>query len=245
MNTLGKTENSKNNEQKNKANKIESMFNSIAKKYDLGNTILSFGTHNLWRKTLIKMHPKSSNLKVLDVCTGTGDLLPLLHKRFVGENEENVVGIDFSSDMLDQSRVKYPMFKVEKGDAQNLPYADDSFDVTSVAFGVRNYTDLELGLNELYRVLKPGGSALILEFGQPNIPVFSILYKFYSKYIMPLIGGIVTGNREAYTYLPNTAKEFPCREEFLEKLSEAGFSKNRYKSLTLGIAYAYHAKKEL
>lgn len=244
MNTLSKREISKNEDQKTKAVKIESMFNSIAKKYDLGNTILSFGTHHLWRKTLIRMLPKALNLKVLDVCTGTGDLLPLLYKRFSSSDTENVKGIDFSSDMLAESRIKYPEFKVEKGDAQALTYNDNSFDITSVAFGVRNYTDLELGLSELYRVLKPGGSALILEFGQPKIPIFSSLYKFYSKYIMPLIGGLVTGNKEAYTYLPNTAKEFPCREDFLEKLNSAGFSKNKYKSLTLGIAYAYLATKE-
>ncbi|MCL4160322.1 UNVERIFIED_CONTAM: hypothetical protein GTU68_067102, partial [Idotea baltica] len=177
------------------------MFDSIAKKYDLGNSVLSFGTHFIWRKQLLSMLPKAIDKKVVDICTGTGDLLPILSKRFSGGNSENVIGLDFSANMLSVCREKHSEFKVIQGDALNLPFEDNSFDVASVSFGVRNYADLEIGLSEIYRILKPGASVLILEFGQPKVPVFSSFYKLYSKYIMPIIGGFITGNRDAYEYL--------------------------------------------
>jgi demethylmenaquinone methyltransferase/2-methoxy-6-polyprenyl-1,4-benzoquinol methylase len=220
------------------------MFNSIAKNYDLGNTVLSFGIHHYWRKVLVRLLPKSNNLKVLDICTGTGDLLPLLEQRFAEHHPEQVQGIDFSDAMLDRSRSKYPKYKVQQADALALPFGADLFGLASVAFGVRNFAILQDGLREAYRVLKPEGYFLVLEFGQPKIPIFSQVYQFYSKHIMPIIGGLVTGNRQAYSYLPETAKQFPCGTDFGDELKQAGFSVLKIKSLFFGIAYAYLAQKK-
>lgn len=219
---------------------VQRMFAEIAPRYDMANTVLSFGIHHLWRKALINMLPEASNKKVLDLCTGTGDLLPLLNKRF-----GNAVGADFCLPMLEQANEKKlsARFDLIQADALNLPFAESSFDIVSVAFGVRNFENLEKGLSEVYRVLKPGGSALILEFGQPKNRLFSALYNFYSKHFMPLLGGLISGNRTAYEYLPETAAAFPCRENFEAVLRKAGFTSTKYKTLTFGIAYAYCAEK--
>jgi demethylmenaquinone methyltransferase / 2-methoxy-6-polyprenyl-1,4-benzoquinol methylase len=223
---------------------VQGMFNSIAKNYDLGNTVLSFGVHHYWRRVLVNLLPKSENLNVLDICTGTGDLLPLLEERFAENHPEKVQGIDFSDAMLDRSRIKYPKYSVQQADALALPFEANVFDLASVAFGVRNFAVLQEGLKEAFRVLKPQAYFLVLEFGQPKIPIFSQIYKFYSDHIMPIIGGLVTGNRQAYSYLPETAKQFPCGAEFGKELEQAGFRVLKIKSLFFGIAYAYLAQKK-
>jgi len=129
-----------------------------------------------------------------------------------------------------------------QGDGLSLPFASQSFDLITVAFGVRNFERLDQGLAEFKRVLKPGGRLLVLEFGQPSNAVFGALFGFYSRFLMPLIGGILTGNRAAYAYLPRTAAHFPCGESFVQILEEAKFSDVHYQALTYGIAYAYSAK---
>lgn len=242
-NTSSFTEEVLNSNQKERSQAVQSMFDSIANRYDLGNTVLSFGFHYLWRKVLVGLLPKAENFRVLDICTGTGDLLPLLAKRFSASNPNLVEGIDFSNSMLECSRKKYPEYKVQQADALNLPHDKETFDVASVAFGVRNYANLSEGLKEANRVLKTGGHLLVLEFGQPKFALFNILYSFYSKHLMPIIGGLITGNREAYSYLPETAKAFPCNLEFGKELELAGFEVVKIKPLFLGIAYAYLAKK--
>jgi demethylmenaquinone methyltransferase/2-methoxy-6-polyprenyl-1,4-benzoquinol methylase len=130
-----------------------------------------------------------------------------------------------------------------QADALQLPYADASFDIVTVAFGVRNFERLSDGLQEIRRVLKPGGTLLVLEFGQPRGALFGALFRFYSRWCMPVIGGIVTGNRAAYEYLPATSSQFPCREAFVEILSRAGFSAPSWKGLTFGIAYIYQCTR--
>ena len=216
---------------------VRQMFASIASRYDLANTVLSFGIHHLWKRDLVSRIPKGSN--VLDLCTGTGDLLPLIKNR-----QANVIGADFCAEMLEIAKQRYDM-PVQQADALNLPFKDGEFDVVTVAFGVRNLESLTKGLQEMFRVLKTNGKLLVLEFGTPKLPIWKQLFQFYSKVIMPRIGGFLTGNRYAYEYLPETSKNFPCREQFINLLKDCGFTNAEYKTLTGGIAYIYEADRPL
>jgi demethylmenaquinone methyltransferase/2-methoxy-6-polyprenyl-1,4-benzoquinol methylase len=222
---------------------VRTMFGSIAQRYDLTNSVLSLGIHHAWRRALINLLPVSTNHSVLDLCTGTGNLLPLLQKRF-----GPVVGADFCMPMLIAGKNRFAgsgkeVFPVAQADGLSLPFAENTFDIVTVAFGVRNFEKVEVGLGEIRRVLKTGGHLLVLEFGQPKIPVWAQFYQFYSKHIMPLIGGLLTGNRHAYTYLPQTAKNFPCGDAFKALLERCGYSTIKAKSLTGGIAYVYDGQK--
>lgn len=222
--------------------KVAEMFNRISRRYDLANSVLSFGIHHLWRRSLVRMVPKSQSLQVLDLCTGTGDLLPILKARF-----GTVTGADFSIGMLkagEQRRIGNTKFDVVQATALKLPFRPESFDIVSVAFGVRNFEDLRSGLREIARVLKPGGNLLVLEFGQPK-GIFGKLFKLYSTYIIPIIGGFLTGDRQAYEYLPKTSATFPCAKDFEIILKECGFVPQLSKPLTGGIAYAYCAQKKM
>ncbi len=220
------------------------MFGSIAGRYDVTNSVLSFGIHHLWRRALIRSIPPLTNGLALDLCTGTGDLLKPLAKRF-----GRVVGADFCLPMMRHGVEKAAaagsgFLGYAQGDAMRLPFADAVFDVVSVAFGVRNFEDRHRGLREIFRVLKPGGHALILEFGQPKNFFMRAGYQLYSKWGMPVIGGALTGNKDAYSYLPETAKEFPCGEDFCALLRECGLQPKNTRALTGGIAYMYAARKE-
>lgn len=220
---------------------VNAMFGSIAGRYDLTNTVLSFGTHHLWRRTLLGLTPPDPKARALDLCTGTADLVPPLKRRF-----GPVTGADFCLPMLQVGQRKLAPGARERlvqSDALNLPFADGSFDVVTVAFGVRNFENLEKGLSEIRRVLAPGGRLLVLEFGQPDGAIFGPLFKLYSDHIMPLIGGLLTGNRAAYQYLPRTAGSFPCREAFMQILSDCGYAPKRCRALTFGIAFAYLAER--
>lgn len=227
-----------------KASRVREMFDSIAHRYDLGNSVLSFGIHHYWRKRLLALVPDSAQAAALDVCTGTGDLLPALRKKF-----GKVVGVDFCLPMLvcasRKSAIQMSNATLLQGDGLRLPFAENTFDCITVSFGVRNFANLQQGLAELLRVLKPGGSLLVLEFGQPTLPLFSHLYRWYSVWIMPRIGGLVTGNAAAYTYLPETARVFPCGDQFGGILRSTGFQPKKTLALTGGIAFAYHAEKPL
>lgn len=226
-----------------KAKAVQGMFASIAQRYDLGNSVLSFGVHYYWRRRLMALCSRDSSGLALDVATGTGDLLPLLAKRFTTQ----VVGLDFCLPMLragqHKSAIESSGAIMLQGDGLALPFADNVFENVTVSFGVRNFADLQRGLSELARVVRPGGRVCILEFGQPRIPVFAQLYQWYSAKIMPFIGGLVTGNRAAYVYLPQTAKEFPCGPAFEDCLKKAGLRIMKTLSLTGGIAFAYAAEK--
>ncbi|MBN8549412.1 MAG: ubiquinone/menaquinone biosynthesis methyltransferase [Deltaproteobacteria bacterium] len=219
------------------------MFGSIAHRYDLTNSVLSMGIHRFWRRVLVQQLPTSKDALVLDLCSGTGDLVPLLERRF-----GTTFAGDFCFPMMSSGRAKFrsQRFSIPRfvqSDALRLPFADASLDIVSVAFGVRNLENLDKGLQEMRRVLKPGGHLLVLEFGQPRGYFFAPLFRFYSAFIMPLIGGLLTGNLRAYTYLPKTSREFPCAEAFSAILQKAGYEDARYRSLTGGIAYAYCARR--
>jgi demethylmenaquinone methyltransferase/2-methoxy-6-polyprenyl-1,4-benzoquinol methylase len=220
---------------------VRQMFSSIAPRYDVTNEVLSFGVHRLWRRVAVKASGARPGHKVLDCATGTGDLA-LAFKRTVG-GEGSVLGTDFCQEMLIPAPAKAARegleVKFEVADALALPYADDSFDVASIAFGIRNVDDPVRCLKEMARVVKPGGRVVVLEFGQPSGP-FGALFRFYSRYIMPAVGGLLTGNRAAYQYLPKTSANFPAGQRFVALMEQAGcFSERQARPLTFGTAYVY------
>jgi demethylmenaquinone methyltransferase / 2-methoxy-6-polyprenyl-1,4-benzoquinol methylase len=221
--------------------KVRNMFADIADDYDRINSILSFGVHNAWRKKTVKESGAKPGHRVLDCATGTGDLA-LEFKKTVG-HEGYVLGTDFCKEMIEHAPGKAADKKLvvefEVADAMNLPYEDDSFDISSIAFGIRNVDDPKVALEEMARVVKPGGRVVVLEFGQPN-GLMKHPYNIYSKHIMPAVGGWISGNREAYTYLPETSARFPAGDKFLSLMEETeAFSSQRAVKLTGGIAYVY------
>jgi demethylmenaquinone methyltransferase/2-methoxy-6-polyprenyl-1,4-benzoquinol methylase len=217
------------------------MFAEIAPSYDTTNTVLSFGIHHLWRRHTVKSSTASEGDAVLDCATGTGDLA-IAFKKAVGDSGR-VVGTDFCKEILDLAPAKAEseglqiQWQVE--DAMNLSFEDDTFDLASISFGIRNVDDPVKALRSMSRVVKPGGRVLVLEFGQPN-GIMKPFYGFYSNVVLPAVGGMISGKRDAYDYLNETAGEFPCRDEFLEFMDEAGtFSESSYESLTGGICFLY------
>jgi demethylmenaquinone methyltransferase/2-methoxy-6-polyprenyl-1,4-benzoquinol methylase len=217
------------------------MFSSIATRYDVTNEVLSFGIHRLWRRAAVRYSGAKPGDSVLDCATGTGDLA-LVFKRKVGPSGR-VVGTDFCPEMLQSAPAKAQkeglQVEFQVADAMALPFADATFDVASIAFGIRNVDDPVKCLKEMARVVKPGGRVVVLEFGQPQ-GLFGALFRFYSKTIMPAIGGLLTGNRAAYEYLPRTAAAFPAGERFLQLMDQAGAYRERVaNSMTFGTSYVY------
>ena len=221
--------------------KVKNMFADIADDYDRLNSILSFGVHYFWRDKAVKLSGAQPGSRVLDCATGTGDLA-LEFKEKVGP-EGYVKGTDFCAEMLqyapDKAAQKNLSVDFEVADVLNLPYDDNEFDIASIAFGIRNVDDPVKGLRELARVVKSGGRVVVLEFGQPR-GIVKYPYELYSQYIMPAIGGWISGNREAYTYLPRTSARFPAGDKFLQLMEEAdAFESKQAHKLTAGIAYIY------
>jgi demethylmenaquinone methyltransferase / 2-methoxy-6-polyprenyl-1,4-benzoquinol methylase len=220
---------------------IKNMFAGISNRYDLMNDILSLGIHRLWRRTLMKNIKMGKVSKVLDCATGTGDLAFAL-KKYYGNNTR-VTGTDFCTEMLDIAieKSKKNMLDVEfkYADVCDLYFKDSEFDLATISFGIRNVDNLTKGISEMARIVCNGGIVAILEFGQPK-GIFRRFYDIYSKKVMPKIGKIFAKSENAYTYLPQTASDFPCREKFIEIMNSTGcFKKTYYKSLSCGIAYIY------
>ncbi|RYZ38344.1 MAG: bifunctional demethylmenaquinone methyltransferase/2-methoxy-6-polyprenyl-1,4-benzoquinol methylase UbiE [Myxococcaceae bacterium] len=220
---------------------VRQMFSSIAPRYDVANEVLSFGVHRLWRRTAVKLSQAKEGSQVLDCATGTGDLA-LAFKRKVGTTGR-VVGTDFCPEMLESAPAKAAKagleveFQVQDAMALTLP--DNSFDVASISFGIRNVDDPVKCLQEMARVVRPGGRVVVLEFGQPTGP-YGVLFRFYSKTVMPTVGGLLTGNRAAFQYLPRTAAAFPAGERFLSLMDQAGaYSERAAHPLLFGTAYVY------
>lgn len=223
------------------------MFNRIAGNYDFLNHLLSFSIDKKWRKLLCAevesfrqsfQHSKSP-IQILDVATGTGDVAFMLNK--LGNCE--ITGLDLSEEMIKQARKKSLNRGVEMdfitGDSENLPFEQNRFDCLTVAFGVRNFEDLNAGLNEFSRVLKKGGLVCILEFSKPEKGVFGSLYMFYSKRILPLIASLFSREPRAYQYLPESIYAFPHGQQMLELMQDAGFYSCSQKRLSKGIASLY------
>lgn len=228
-----------------KAEQVRSMFNDIAANYDRANTVMSVGIHHLWRRTLVNWSGAKAGDRVLDCATGTGDLA-IAFKQRVGPTGV-VVGTDFSEGMLAPAPAKAALrdldIKFEQADVTKLPYADASFDLSSISFGIRNVEDPVRGLSELARVVRPGGTVMVLEFGQPRIPGFRELYNFYSRHLLPKVGGWVTGRRAAYEYLQDSSAQFPCREGFVQLMNQTGrFASVEFKPVSFGIAYLYKGR---
>lgn len=232
------------NTDQSKKTEVEDMFDNIAPKYDLLNHVLSMKIDVLWRNTLVKWMNKDAPKLVLDVATGTGDLAIAVQK---GTGAE-VVGLDLSQQMLNVGIDKIKKINLDqkismqKGDAENLPFEDNKFDAVSVAFGVRNFENLEKGLAELRRVVKENSSVYILEFSKVE-GFLAPFYMFYFKNILPQIGKLVSKDNRAYTYLPDSVNAFPFGEKMKQILLETGFKKVEYKKLSLGIATIYKATK--
>ena len=224
---------------------VQAMFNSIAGRYDLLNHLLSMGIDRGWRKKLVKLMGDDKPLRILDLATGTADLAIAAVKL----HPENITGIDIAEEMLAIGQAKVDKLGLShtitllKADSENLPFGDEEFDSAMVAFGVRNYENLPKGLSEMCRVLKPGSRAFILEFSKPQKFPVKQLFGFYSRFILPSIGRLVSKNSTAYTYLPESVAAFPQDDHFLEIMRNAGFSKAEYISLSFGITNLYIGKK--
>ena len=217
------------------------MFASIAPKYDTTNAVLSLGIHALWRGAAVRLSGARAGQQVIDCATGTGDLA-LAFKQAVGKSGQ-VIGTDFCAEMLvpapEKARRAGLSIEFKVADALALPFADHSFDIASIAFGIRNVDDPVQCLRELGRVVRPGGRVVVLEFGQPQ-GAFGALFRLYSRVVMPAVGGLLTGNRAAYEYLPKTSAKFPAGDQFLALMDQAGvYSERRATPLTFGTAWVY------
>lgn len=234
------------NQQSGKKEQVAAMFNNIAKRYDFLNHFLSLGIDKIWRRKAINCLKDISTKYILDVATGTADLAI----ESLRLNPEKVVGIDISDQMLEYGIQKIKKKNLEhiiflqKGDSENIPFTEYSFDAITVAFGVRNFENLDKGLSEMYRVLKPKGRAVILEFSKPHKFPVKQFYTFYFKVILPLIGRVISNDKSAYTYLPDSVMQFPEKDDFINKLKSIGYTSCSYKSLSFGIATIYIGNKE-
>ncbi|MEA2237631.1 MAG: demethylmenaquinone methyltransferase / 2-methoxy-6-polyprenyl,4-benzoquinol methylase [Thermoanaerobaculia bacterium] len=218
--------------------RIKTMFGAIAGRYDRANTVLSGPIHHLWRRTAVRWSGVQSGNTVLDCATGTGDLA-IAFKKAAGANGR-VVGTDFTPEMIELARRKAQDITFEVADVTALPFEDDSFDVASISFGIRNVGDPGKGIAEMARVVRPGGRVIVLEFGQPSNRLASSLYNSYRRHFLPRLGGAVTGERSAYEYLESSAAKFPCGDEFVAMMRDAArFISIDVKPLTFGIAYLY------
>ncbi len=234
------------NDEATKKEQVATMFDDIAGKYDFLNRFLSVGIDIRWRKKALKQLDSIDPKKVLDVATGTADVAIMAAKKFP---ECNFIGIDISEGMLTVGRQKVTKLGLEQrislhlGDSETIKFADNSFDAVTVAFGVRNFEHLEKGLSEIYRVLKPGGKMVVLEFSKPATPGVNGLYNFYMKLITPTVGKIVSKNKVAYAYLDESIRKFPEGIAFLDILKPIGFTNTYLKKLSLGICSIYCGTK--
>ena len=225
---------------------IAAMFDRISPKYDALNHLLSLNIDKMWRRKAAKAVSRSCPKTILDLATGTADLAIALAKH---NPQAHIIGMDISEKMLEIGKEKVAKKNLENqielqvGDAASLPFEDARFDAVTVAFGVRNFEDLDKGLSEISRVLKPGGQAVILEFSMPERFPVKQLYRFYFKRLLPFIGRIISKDKGAYTYLPNSVEKFPEPEAFSRSLASFGLGKCQTKQLTMGIATLYIAEK--
>ena len=226
----------------NKTLRVENMFDRIAPKYDFFNRLFSLRIDLLWRKSLVKWMQSDDPKQILDVATGTGELAIALWKNF----RVKITAVDLSQEMLNLADKKIKELgadiTIQKANAENLPFESNKFDAVSVGFGVRNFENLEKGLSELRRVVKENGNVYILEFSKME-GVLSPLYNFYFRKVLPFLAKIISGEKEAYVYLPDSVQNFPCGERMKNILLDLGFSKVEYKKLSLGIVTIYKAKK--
>jgi len=228
-----------------KKEEVAQMFNNIAHRYDFLNHFFSLGIDKLWRKKAIRILGEIQPKKIIDLATGTGDLAFTALRL----NPDHISGVDISQGMLDKGKEKAKSRGVEDkvsfilGDSENIPFEDNTFDGAMVAFGVRNFENLDKGLAEINRVLKPGGRCIVLEFSKPTLFPVKQVYWFYFNAIMPTVGKWFSKDSRAYTYLPESVKAFPDGKAFLDRYEQAGFKSGRQKKLSGGIASLYIGEK--
>jgi demethylmenaquinone methyltransferase/2-methoxy-6-polyprenyl-1,4-benzoquinol methylase len=226
--------------------RIAGMFDAIAPRYDLLNHTLSAGMDRGWRNAAVEALGLQPGSRVLDLCTGTGDLAIAMVRRTSGAH---VVGVDFAGRMLALAREKVRAAKLEdvihlvRGDATSVPLATGSCDAVTIGFGIRNVAEPDRALREIARVLRPGGRLAILEFGEPVIPGIRTLYGWYFKYLLPAVGRLVSRHDSAYSYLPASVRSFPPPDEFARSIAAADFSRVSPVPLTSGIVYLYIAER--
>jgi demethylmenaquinone methyltransferase/2-methoxy-6-polyprenyl-1,4-benzoquinol methylase len=224
------------------------MFDRISARYDLLNHLLSFGQDIRWRKKMLRFIPEKDAPEVLDIATGTGDQAISIVRARPGIR--HVTGIDLAKMMLEKGREKInklglsDRIVLKEGDACALKFSDGSFDLATISFGIRNVEDLDRALGEIFRVLRPGGKLLVLEFSLPSNSVIRSFYLFYFRYILPLLGGIISGDRSAYRYLNRTVETFPFGSDFCNFLERAGFVEVTARPLTFGVATIYQGRRE-
>ena len=235
------------NEEQSKKEQVEQMFDNIAPTYDRLNHIMSLNIDRVWRRRVMRIVRRAKAHKIMDVATGTGDLAIAMAKCV---DRTQILGVDLSEEMLAVARRKVEKQGLEerimlaKGDAENLDMVStESIDAATVAFGVRNFENIERGLTEIYRTLKPGGKLVVLEFSMPKNRVVRWVYSQYAHRLLPRIGGMISKDKQAYTYLPDSVEEFPSPERFAEILRGVGFKSVKRRSQSFGIAYIYDATK--
>lgn len=230
-----------------KAGRTLRHFNRVATKYDFMNTLLSFGIHYLWKRIAIEMLHLKPGDRVIDVCGGTGDLAVLAARSV--DLSGKVIIYDINRKMMQVGRAKrnQPALRnrIEfiQGNAESISFPEDTFDSAMVGFGIRNLTHMDLGFKEMHRILKPGGRIMCLEFSKPTAPLFRWLYDIYSFYVIPFLGKVLVGSRQAYLLLPESIRMFPVPEELSALLRDIGFHKVSYRRLTNGIAVVHVGEK--
>ena len=233
------------NSSKGKKEQVAMMFDNISANYDGLNRVISFGIDISWRKKVVQLVSKNNPKQILDIATGTGDLAIMMSQL----NPDKIIGLDISAGMLDVGKRKIANVNLSDkidmvvGDSENMPFDDNTFDAITVSFGVRNFANLDKGLTEIKRVLKPGGTFVILETSNPTKFPFKQGYKFYTTYILPFIGKIFSRDKAAYSYLCESANIFPFGEAFNNILQKNGFINTEYRPVTFGVATIYSATK--
>jgi len=228
-------------ESKHKEAEVATMFNTIAPRYDVLNRVLSFGLDRWWRRAAIRRLGSLKGTRILDIATGTGDIALAT----LSLHPSEVVGVDIAEAMLEEARKKFVPRGFEgrlsfiQGSAEDLPFPPSSFDAAIVAFGVRNFANLEAGLRSVERVLKPKSPLVILEFSQPSRQPIRSLYQLYSRFILPKIGRAISKTTGPYEYLPDSISIFPSGQEFLKRLEKCGFTQTQSEPLTCGIVSLY------
>jgi demethylmenaquinone methyltransferase/2-methoxy-6-polyprenyl-1,4-benzoquinol methylase len=226
----------------------DSLFSKIAAKYDLLNHLLSLNIDKKWRRELVKCAEVHSNERILDICTGTGEVA--IQFAMI-DSIEGIFGVDLSEKMLDIAEEKIKKkglgekIKLVKGNAFELPFEDSSFDIVSVAFGLRNMGDYAKGISEMVRVLKDGGRLVMLEFSPPPESFFGKIYRFYLNTVIPIIGGMLSGLRDAYEYLSESVFNFPQPKEITELMEKKGLKNTYCKGLTGGVVHLYRGQKQI
>ncbi len=230
-----------------KVNRVCEHFNSVAEHYDFMNTLLSFGVHHLWKRSAVNALDLRPGMRVLDVCGGTGDLAILARRRVGSRGQVSIYDINHAMMSVGRRTTRHAAIRRKlgyiQGNAEQIAFGDGSFDAVMVGFGIRNVTHMVRAFKEMYRVLKPGGRLMCLEFSKPTAPVFRWLYDLYSFNVMPVLGGLLAGSQQAYRHLPETIRLFPLPDELADILVRIGFQAVTYRRFTNGIAVVHSATK--